>query len=559
MTRSQGPSRGLFLILALAVSTTALGAGIAAADAARDARWREDLAFLAKSIREIHPDPFLQIPEADFQAEVQRIDAAIPDLDDTQVTVELMRLVALIRDGHSALIPASMKGFDVQYPVVIYPFDDGTYVAGANREYAAYVGKKVVGIGRLSTEDAFARIRPVINGENEFTLLDRIPRFLTYPQVLYALGIAEHPDRLTLTVEGADGSRESFTVTPVPEPDFTFVGPEVVSAGAVSARTAPTVPRHLQDLRKPFDFTYLEADSLVYVRFTQVRNAPDESFADFCGRLFAFVDSHPVDALALDIRYNHGGNNQLLKPLIHGAIRRNHGFNRPGHFYAVVGRGTFSAAISCTGWLEEHTDVRFVGEPTGSGPTHFGDADRIHLPQSGIEARISAWRWQTRLPWDSRPWFTPQVPAPPTFADYVQGRDPAMEAVARDRGEPSLEQLLTRTLAADGVDAMASAYRAYKETHPDRWTTTETRMNLLGYGFLGDGNMDAAIAVFQLNVESYPESPNCYDSLAEGYLNAGDRERAIALYRKALEVDPQFANAARMLARLEHGDDSTGN
>lgn len=519
------------------------------AQTSRPGAWTSDLHDLDRSIRETHPDPFRNVPEEDFEAQVARLEQEIPGLEDYEIVVEFMRLVASLQDGHSGVFPGNQPGFDRQYPVMIYPFEEGVFLVGAAARYEEHVGGRVTRIGNCTTEEAIERLKPVINGENEFTVLDRIPRFLTYPLVLHALGISDSGEQVELTVETAAGEQTAFTVTPVPESDFSFVGPEVTSPGAVSARSGPAPP-HLAQLQRPFWFELRPDDDLVYVQFNRVRDAEDETFARFCDRLFGFMDENGVETLVLDIRYNHGGNNQLVQPLIHGAIRRNHGFNRPGHFYAVTGRGTFSAAISTTAWLEENTDVRFAGEPTGSGPTHFGDADRIVLPETGLQVWISAWEWQTRLPWDRRAWFAPQVPAPPTFAAYREGRDEAMEAILVDRNEPSLEEVV-RAALEEGADQVAPAYRAYKSRHPDYWSTTETEINILGYTLLGEEKYAAAIAVFRLNTESYPESVNGWDSLAEAYMNSGDREKAIALYRKALELDPEFANARQMLDRLE--------
>ena len=67
---------------------------------------------------------------------------------------------------------------------------------------------------------------------------------------------------------------------------------------------------------------------------------------------------------------------------------------------------------------------------------------------------------------------------------------------------------------------------------------------------VAEENMEAAIAAFTANVEAFPESANCYDSLAEAYLTVGDRDSAITWYRKALEVDPTFTNAADMLRQI---------
>lgn len=516
-------------------------------------KWREDLSYLTAQIKEIHPDPYSSIDEERFDALARELHDAIPQFEEYEIVVEFQRLVALLKDGHSGIQTATAgAGFDTEYPVVIYPFEDGVYITSTAPAYSEYVGARVVRIGEIPIKEAIEAVSQVINGENSFTILDRVPRFLALPGLLAALDLSDSIEQAEITVANAGGSESTFQVSSVPHRDFSVHGIEAITDGAVHARKSDA-PLYLKDPHRNYWFEHIADQNLVYVQFNRVRNGENESFADFCHRMFAFVDENAVEALVLDIRFNHGGNNQLLKPLIHGLIRRDQGINQERRFYTIIGRGTFSAAISCTGWLEEHTNVRFVGEPAGSGPNHWGDAERVVLPNSGINFWISEWAWQTRLPWDSRQWFAPDVPAPPTFEAYVTGRDLALEAVTRDRTETSLAEIIHRHAVEGDFDGLTVAYRDYKATHPDRWQTSEAEVNEIGYDLLNDENTNLAIAVFALNVESYPQSANCYDSLAEAYLKSGDRTKAIELYRKALEVDPRFASSIQMLSHLGVG------
>ena len=59
-----------------------------------------------------------------------------------------------------------------------------------------------------------------------------------------------------------------------------------------------------------------------------------------------------------------------------------------------------------------------------------------------------------------------------------------------------------------------------------------------------------AIEIFKLNVGTYPQSANAYDSLGEAYLINGDTESAIANYKKSLELDPRNTNATEVLKKL---------
>ena len=62
--------------------------------------------------------------------------------------------------------------------------------------------------------------------------------------------------------------------------------------------------------------------------------------------------------------------------------------------------------------------------------------------------------------------------------------------------------------------------------------------------------VDEAIEILKLNVSSYPESGNVYDSLAEAYMVHGEKDLATEFYKKSLEKDPTNENAKGMLEKL---------
>jgi CubicO group peptidase (beta-lactamase class C family) len=145
------------------------------------------------------------------------------------------------------------------------------------------------------------------------------------------------------------------------------------------------------------------------------------------------------------------------------------------------------------------------------------------------------------------------------LSNYTDGaQQPAQTLEAIVFGEPyavpqpPLGEVLYRTMKAGGViDAEGIEAMIERDGYELR---SSAPLNLLGYQLLGDGEVNMAIAVFEVNVSHFPEDPNCYDSLAEAYLLKGDRERAIMLYKQAIEVDPSFENSRRMLEQLGAGE-----
>ena len=106
-------------------------------------------------------------------------------------------------------------------------------------------------------------------------------------------------------------------------------------------------------------------------------------------------------------------------------------------------------------------------------------------------------------------------------------------------------------LRAGRIDEAIEAYRKLKRETPNNVAVTEEKFNQLGYTLLREKKYPEAIAVFNLNVELYPQSANVYDSLAEAYMLSGNKELAIKNYKKSLELDPANKNAAEMIKSLE--------
>lgn len=114
----------------------------------------------------------------------------------------------------------------------------------------------------------------------------------------------------------------------------------------------------------------------------------------------------------------------------------------------------------------------------------------------------------------------------------------------------SLADVLSKTLEAQGVEAMVARFHELWSNIGHDIYSSESDLNGFGYRLLAKKRNREAIEVFKLNVEVYPQSANVYDSLAEAYVASGDKQRAIENYQKALELDPQLPSAKKALQAL---------
>ena len=513
------------------------------------AQWREDLHYFAAHAPEVHKNLFHSMTQAQFEASINSLDERIPSLSRNQIIVEIMRIVAMVGDGHT-YVPVQESPISFRhYPVKFYWFPDGIYVLQADQKYAAVVGGRVVRLGNVSTQEAYDAVSKVVPHDNASQIKWMTPFYMSLAEVLDGLGLARDMEAVPLTV--AKGGKET-TVVLSPEPGEISFHDFALPPHWVDARDpkAP-VPLWQQDPANHYWFKYLEDSRTLYVQFNAVAEKPDESIETFFKRVMAFADAHPTDRFVLDERLNGGGNNYLLRPIIHGFIRSDT-VNQQGKLFTIIGRQTFSAAMNCVNRMKLNTNTLFVGEPTGSRPNQYGDNAPVTLPKSKLVVRLSTLWWQDMDPRDTRVWQAPDLSTELTFADYRAGRDPAMEAILHYQAESNVSELIAAAAEKKDYGAAKSAVLEFSKNPLHKYATVEQDINQLGYKFLNDKKYDEAIFVLKLNVELYPESWNTWDSLGEAYMDRGDKELAIQNYRKSIELNPNNAGGRDQLARLTH-------
>ncbi len=60
-----------------------------------------------------------------------------------------------------------------------------------------------------------------------------------------------------------------------------------------------------------------------------------------------------------------------------------------------------------------------------------------------------------------------------------------------------------------------------------------------------------ATEIFKINLSTYPNSSNAYNSLAESYYLTGDKALALQNFEKAFQLNPNNAYAKSMCDRLK--------
>lgn len=113
-----------------------------------------------------------------------------------------------------------------------------------------------------------------------------------------------------------------------------------------------------------------------------------------------------------------------------------------------------------------------------------------------------------------------------------------------------IADILRPIIREQGTGVARATYARLRMDDPEGYDFREFQLNRLGYELLGQGDAEAAVVIFGLNAEQFPDSFNTWDSLGEGYLAAGQRGRAVQSYQRSLQLNPANQNAEQLLRDL---------
>ena len=385
--------------------------------------WREDLSYLVQQIEQIHPNLYHSLNRDDFQESYNDLYNKIPTLTEDQVIVEVMELIGLFaqsgKEGHSGVYPQAIFGM---LPILLYNFEDGWFIVDANAKHSDLIGAQVLALGGTPIDEVVQALSPLIATDNDTNLLIKIPRFLVMPGLLSALGLSPDRDAMALTLLLSNGDNLSQLIESDLSWQFPFFPPEDQDTIWLSNTNSAWWIRTLEDNRT------------LYVQYNRTFDVSeeDEPLESLATRITEMFDENNLERVVLDTRLNGGGDNTTFMPLV-SALKNHQKINSTGSLYALIGRGTFSAAGNFITVLEQETNVILVGEPTGGGPNQFGDAVNVVLPNHpDLTIRIATAYHEFDSSNKDRLTHQPHINVGTTSREYFMKLDPVLEQAMLD-------------------------------------------------------------------------------------------------------------------------------
>jgi hypothetical protein len=371
-------------------------------------QWRQDLQYLARELPRRHRNAFHTVSREQFERAVAELGVAIPSLQDHEIIIGLMRILAMVGDAHTSL---SMPRTFRRYPLNLYWFGNELRVTRTTSASARALGARVVGIGELSVEDAAARLNGLIANENEYWVRYLNGLYMPYAEALHALRILPEVRRGRWTFEDAQGR---FSL------DMETISQEGRIEWLSTLREAPLY-RQRQD--EPIWFTTIPNTQTVYVSLQG--NPENRVFDRVSDELFREIDRLQANRVIVDFRLNRGGDFNKVRRFLIPRLRQRPAFRRRGSLFVITGRATQSAAMVNSIDLRRELNAILVGEPTGGRPNSYSENDRMRLPNSqmGISYSTRYYQFQEQ----DTPAVMPDQMIETTWDAYRAGRDPVME------------------------------------------------------------------------------------------------------------------------------------
>lgn len=395
-------------------STGSTGAGTPAAQT-REARWREDLAYLAAELPKRHKNAFFKCGKEDFLAAAAKLNEEIPALTDTQIVVGMMKLVAMLGDAHTTISPAAMQPPARYFPLSLYWFKDGIYIVGARESQKDLIGNKLVRFGETPAEEACTRVGSAFAFENDATFRNLSLRYLVTGEIAAACGLIPSAEQASIVVSDAEGRERTVELTPMVQ------GERMVLNETDNAK----LPVWRQKRATANWYEYSPGSKELFFYYGRCADEEKQKVIPLVNEMLEFIDANPVDRVIVDLRTNGGGNSALLYGFIQG-LKSRPAFNQPGRVIVLIGRFTFSSAQLNAWNLKNAVGAVLIGEPTGQKPNAYGEVKKLQLPNSKLVVNYSTKFFRTEE--GDRPSMEPDIRVDLSSAEFFANKDPVLDA-----------------------------------------------------------------------------------------------------------------------------------
>lgn len=385
------------------------------------AQWESDIDWLEKQVKQQHPAMAQGEKAKALSKAVTNLKASLSDLSDQTIRLEIMKLIALIGEGHSIVPPQPAINVSM-LPVVIQKFGDSFAISNAAPNLKGLIGSEILSINEIPIVQVTSKLSGFYAMENPEAGIHILPLYLSNADLLKHVGVVDNIRRISITTKNSNG--ESVT-TKIKSRNW------IKWALLFFYPDGETRSDQLADKLQPTNY-WIENDkveSTLWVNITTIKNnSSGPTLQEFSNIIREELNAPETDRLVIDLRRNRGGDNYLMRDLAF-MLSEHPKLQQQGSLKVLISGKTYSAAVNFASLLENMTPAIFIGQGTGQGATHYGEAELLKMPNSKIYVNVSTKKWAGNIDALPETEIQPHIDQAYTLSDYQEGKDPVRDLI----------------------------------------------------------------------------------------------------------------------------------
>ncbi len=371
----------------------------------------EDLDFLVKQLKAKHPKPFAKVSEQDFNGEVERVKANLPEkLLVKQFSLSIAALLALVGDDHTrhrdmSAVDEYVKDGGRVFPVK-FRYKDGRMTIEA--------WSPEVSPARLKAGDAVV----AVNSQAIETLVQKYGRYFSLETDLqrhwamewwfdkYQVLLGDVSSEYTLQMQDTEGRAYSETLP------------------AVKPWLQAYVDSKSKALR--FHYEFYDGDKVCLFKLQTFNWSLRTELEAKSNGLADEMKRKGTEIAILDLRGNGGGNSAMGNIVLARMIDKpchefqpNADHSWPVQLVLLCDRGTYSAASFIAMCAKDYKMGLVAGEETGGRASGSGNVEDVMLPNSRLVCGLATGWFTRRAGYDDGRGVLPDLPLDVTLDDSV--------------------------------------------------------------------------------------------------------------------------------------------
>ncbi len=326
----------------------------------------EDLTYLYDFLEKSHPDFYNSLSESEARAilDEEIVKTGMNPEDEVSFFFSLQHIASIPHDSHTGMMLTSDLFYKMSaFPVVFDFFSDDLVVTTIESSHSVFLAGTVESINGVDVDEILRRAAGIIPHDNDVYLkLQLKNNYLSFAQFYSAIGI----DADDMTLSFADGT--SLTLEKIPYEQF---------ASTSFAYLRQAYPDTLGQGSYYSAYALPDPDTLL-INYHACAEMPNFPFRDFVTAVSDLIDENGYIRIVIDLRYNGGGNSEVINPLIDVLKEKD------AEVFVLIDEGTFSSAVLNALTLKEELGAVFAGRPSGGSASHYGELKSGTLPYSAM-------------------------------------------------------------------------------------------------------------------------------------------------------------------------------